>query len=67
MAAASDLKRAPPPSGFMPRVIKVAPACAIMISTYEFGKAFFQKINLDGQGDILRREPAHTPAATQTG
>lgn len=31
----------------MPRVIKVAPACAVMISTYEFGKAFFQKMNLD--------------------
>uniref|UniRef100_A0A3Q3X3N9 Mitochondrial glutathione transporter SLC25A39 n=1 Tax=Mola mola TaxID=94237 RepID=A0A3Q3X3N9_MOLML len=34
-------------AGFMPRVIKVAPACAIMISTYEFGKAFFQRINLE--------------------
>lgn len=34
-------------SGFMPRVIKVAPACAIMISTYEFGKASFRKANLD--------------------
>lgn len=34
-------------AGFMPRVIKVAPACAVMISTYEFGKAFFQKANLD--------------------
>ncbi|XP_061604212.1 probable mitochondrial glutathione transporter SLC25A39 isoform X1 [Phyllopteryx taeniolatus] len=34
-------------AGFMPRVIKVAPACAIMISTYEFGKAFFQKVNRD--------------------
>ncbi|KAM9844049.1 mitochondrial glutathione transporter SLC25A39 isoform 2-T2 [Aulostomus maculatus] len=34
-------------AGFMPRVIKVAPACAVMISTYEFGKAFFQKLNLD--------------------
>lgn len=34
-------------TGFMPRVIKVAPACAVMISTYEFGKAFFQKVNLD--------------------
>lgn len=33
--------------GFMPRVIKVAPACAVMISTYEFGKAFFQKMNVD--------------------
>lgn len=31
----------------MPRVIKVAPACAVMISTYEFGKAFFQEVNLD--------------------
>ncbi|XP_041825748.1 solute carrier family 25 member 39 [Melanotaenia boesemani] len=36
-------------AGFMPRVIKVAPACAVMISSYEFGKAFFQKINLDKQ------------------
>lgn len=34
-------------AGFMPRVIKVAPACAIMISTYEFGKASFRKANLD--------------------
>ncbi|XP_033926017.1 mitochondrial glutathione transporter SLC25A39 isoform X1 [Melopsittacus undulatus] len=32
-------------AGFLPRVIKVAPACAIMISTYEFGKSFFQKLN----------------------
>ncbi|XP_072548375.1 mitochondrial glutathione transporter SLC25A40 [Salminus brasiliensis] len=32
-------------AGFMPRLIKVAPACAIMISTYEFGKTFFRKRN----------------------
>ncbi|KAM4580013.1 mitochondrial glutathione transporter SLC25A40 [Odontesthes bonariensis] len=32
-------------AGFIPRLIKVAPACAIMISTYEFGKAFFRKHN----------------------
>ncbi|XP_068591849.1 mitochondrial glutathione transporter SLC25A40 [Cebidichthys violaceus] len=32
-------------AGFLPRLIKVAPACAIMISTYEFGKAFFRKHN----------------------
>lgn len=35
-------------AGFLPRLIKVAPACAIMISTYEFGKAFFRKRNLEG-------------------
>ncbi|XP_028268771.1 mitochondrial glutathione transporter SLC25A39 [Parambassis ranga] len=34
-------------AGFMPRVIKVAPACAVMISSYEFGKAFFHKMNLE--------------------
>lgn len=33
-------------SGIVPRVIKVAPACAVMISTYEFGKAFFRQHNL---------------------
>uniref|UniRef100_A0A3B5MZY4 Solute carrier family 25 member 40 n=1 Tax=Xiphophorus couchianus TaxID=32473 RepID=A0A3B5MZY4_9TELE len=32
-------------AGFFPRLIKVAPACAIMISSYEFGKAFFRKHN----------------------
>ncbi|KAJ8004970.1 hypothetical protein DPEC_G00141800 [Dallia pectoralis] len=31
--------------GFLPRLIKVAPACAIMISSYEFGKAFFREHN----------------------
>ncbi|XP_075998815.1 mitochondrial glutathione transporter SLC25A39 isoform X2 [Genypterus blacodes] len=34
-------------AGFMPRVFKVAPACAVMISSYEFGKTFFHKMNLD--------------------
>ncbi|XP_019403992.1 PREDICTED: solute carrier family 25 member 39-like isoform X4 [Crocodylus porosus] len=36
-------------TGFLPRVVKVAPACAIMISTYEFGKTFFQKLNQEQQ------------------
>ncbi|KAF4093063.1 hypothetical protein AMELA_G00029090 [Ameiurus melas] len=42
--------------GFLPRVIKVAPACAIMISTYEFGKAFFRKRNEEQRrgGDVWR-------------
>ncbi|XP_037130440.1 solute carrier family 25 member 40 isoform X1 [Syngnathus acus] len=32
-------------AGFLPRVVKVAPACAIMISSYEMGKDFFRKYN----------------------
>lgn len=36
-------------AGIVPRVIKVAPACAIMISTYEFGKSFFRQFNGSGK------------------
>jgi solute carrier family 25 protein 39/40 len=32
-------------SGIWPRVLKVAPSCAIMISSYEIGKKFFKKEN----------------------
>ena len=32
-------------TGLFPRLLKVAPACAIMISTYEFFKAYFIKQN----------------------
>lgn len=39
-------------SGIVPRVIKVAPSCAIMISCYEFGKQFFVKYN----SEIAHRE-----------
>lgn len=38
-------------SGIVPRVIKVAPSCAIMISIYEFGKQFFAKHNRDKHPD----------------
>ncbi|CAI9541360.1 unnamed protein product [Staurois parvus] len=36
-------------AGLLPRLMKVAPACAIMISTYEFWKAFFRKLNKERQ------------------
>ncbi|XP_068179478.1 mitochondrial glutathione transporter SLC25A40 isoform X2 [Antennarius striatus] len=45
-------------AGFLPRVIKVAPACAIMISSYEIGKAFFRKHN---QERVIR--PLQTSSA----
>lgn len=32
-------------AGFTPRVLKIAPACAIMISSYEVGKKFFKNGN----------------------
>jgi len=32
-------------SGLIPRILKVAPACAIMISSYEFFKKFFKSKN----------------------
>ncbi|XP_061443666.1 probable mitochondrial glutathione transporter SLC25A40 isoform X2 [Rhineura floridana] len=34
-------------TGIIPRMTKIAPACAIMISTYEYGKSFFRGINKD--------------------
>ena len=33
-------------SGLTPRLLKVAPACAIMISSYEWCKALFHTQNL---------------------
>lgn len=30
-------------TGWVPRLVKVAPSCAIMIASYEFGKAFFAR------------------------
>lgn len=32
-------------TGLTPRLVKVAPACAIMIATFEHGKYFFQSYN----------------------
>lgn len=39
-------------SGVVPRVIKVAPSCAIMISCYEFGKQFFANHNREKANQI---------------
>ncbi|KAK9961346.1 hypothetical protein ABG768_009137 [Culter alburnus] len=44
-------------AGFLPRLIKVAPACAIMISTYEFGKAFFRRYNQQKRS-VTRLQPS---------
>jgi len=32
-------------TGLTPRLVKVAPACAIMISSFEYGKRFFHRYN----------------------
>lgn len=34
-------------AGVIPRVVKVAPACAIMITSFEYSKAFFFKHNVE--------------------
>lgn len=34
-------------AGVIPRVVKVAPACAIMITSFEYGKAFFFRANVE--------------------
>ncbi|XP_015114422.1 solute carrier family 25 member 40 isoform X1 [Diachasma alloeum] len=41
-------------TGLIPRLVKVAPACAIMIATFEHGKRFFSAYNraLDHQNDV---------------
>ncbi|CAG9858660.1 unnamed protein product [Phyllotreta striolata] len=36
-------------AGLAPRLIKVAPACAIMISTFEYGKVFFNRLSTSEQ------------------
>ncbi|XP_013885098.1 mitochondrial glutathione transporter SLC25A40 [Austrofundulus limnaeus] len=41
-------------AGFFPRLVKVAPACAIMISSYEFGKSFFHKHNQERRLRLLQ-------------
>ncbi|CAK1579500.1 unnamed protein product [Parnassius mnemosyne] len=42
-------------TGLMPRIFKVAPACAIMIASFEYGKQFFQKYNTQKYKEKLQR------------
>lgn len=50
-------------TGLVPRVVKVAPACAIMIATFEYGKILFNRLdNFDSDFDeppsLLNKEPS---------
>ncbi|XP_028833100.1 mitochondrial glutathione transporter SLC25A40 [Denticeps clupeoides] len=47
-------------AGFLPRLIKVAPACAIMISTYEFGKRFFRQRNQEREHSLVNLHTGNT-------
>ncbi|ELK30402.1 Solute carrier family 25 member 39 [Myotis davidii] len=52
-------------AGFLPRIFKAAPSCAIMISTYELGKSFFQRLNLEqplSQVACRDQAPVRTPS-----
>lgn len=42
-------------TGLLPRIFKVAPACAIMIATFEYGKQFFQKYNTQQYKEKMQR------------
>ncbi|XP_044740486.1 solute carrier family 25 member 40-like [Chrysoperla carnea] len=42
-------------AGLTPRVIKVAPACAIMIATFEHGKKFFHRNANETEPDIKKK------------
>ncbi|EDW37659.1 GL27057 [Drosophila persimilis] len=53
-------------AGLGPRLFKVAPACAIMISSFEYGKSFFYHYNVDQHNEALLAIPHNrriTPAA----
>lgn len=44
-------------SGVIPRLAKVAPACAIMIASFEYGKSFFHIRNVNiYQQNLLTNE-----------
>ncbi|XP_034663785.1 solute carrier family 25 member 40 isoform X2 [Drosophila subobscura] len=59
-------------AGLGPRLFKVAPACAIMISSFEYGKSFFYHYNVDQHNEALlatqprnrRQKTAHASEST---
>lgn len=48
-------------AGLTPRLVKVAPACAIMIASFEYGKNFFYHYNVDRY--LAKRDKEHNPLA----
>lgn len=46
-------------TGLTPRLVKVAPACAIMIATFEHGKRFFQSYNASKSIEIEIERDVH--------
>lgn len=42
-------------AGLTPRLFKVTPACAIMISSFEYGKTFFHKYNVNKYYDYEQK------------
>ncbi|KAK7999896.1 mitochondrial carrier domain-containing protein [Apiospora arundinis] len=50
--------------GWFPRVLKVAPSCAIMISSYEVGKRVFRGINEKKAKEKLGLETPEAPKAS---
>lgn len=45
-------------AGMTARIMKVAPACAIMISTYEFSKSFFRQYNIENIASVTASDLA---------
>lgn len=43
-------------TGIVPRVCKVAPACAVMVATFEYGKNFFQQYNKRMYIETLKKD-----------